>query len=72
MISFMMLLNFPSLSLLLSALSLFLSEGRASSTGITDTPVPHFYQGHDLSSLKLLEDIGSIYKDTARHSETRL
>jgi arabinogalactan endo-1,4-beta-galactosidase len=30
-----------------------------------------FFKGHDLSSLKLLEDGGSIYKDTSRHNETR-
>jgi arabinogalactan endo-1,4-beta-galactosidase len=34
-------------------------------------PTPFFYQGHDLSSLKLLEDTGSIYKDTTRRNETR-
>ncbi|KAI9757599.1 MAG: hypothetical protein M4579_003412 [Chaenotheca gracillima] len=32
---------------------------------------PFFYKGHDLSSLKILEDSGSIYKDTARHNKTR-
>ncbi|KAH8675413.1 family 53 glycosyl hydrolase [Xylariales sp. PMI_506] len=31
-----------------------------------------FYKGHDLSSLKLLEDSGTyFYVDTARHNETR-
>ena len=30
-----------------------------------------FYKGHDLSSLKLLEDGGAIYKDTAQDSVTR-
>jgi arabinogalactan endo-1,4-beta-galactosidase len=31
----------------------------------------YFFKGHDLNSLKLLEDGGSIYKDTLRHNETR-
>jgi arabinogalactan endo-1,4-beta-galactosidase len=30
-----------------------------------------FYKGHDLSSLKLLEDGGSIFKDTAKYNQTR-
>jgi len=30
-----------------------------------------FYKGHDLSSLLMLEEGGSIYKDTERHNETR-
>ena len=30
-----------------------------------------FYQGHDLSSLQLLEQTGSIYKDTAHGNQTR-
>lgn len=30
-----------------------------------------FYQGHDLSSLQLLEETGSIYKDSARQNATR-
>ena len=34
-------------------------------------PAPYFYQGHDLSSLKMLVETGSIYKDTARQNETR-
>jgi arabinogalactan endo-1,4-beta-galactosidase len=29
-----------------------------------------FFKGHDLSSLKMLEDGGCIYKDTARHNKT--
>ncbi|KAH7330156.1 family 53 glycosyl hydrolase [Rhexocercosporidium sp. MPI-PUGE-AT-0058] len=32
---------------------------------------PFFYKGHDLSSLKTLEDGGSIFKDTARRNATR-
>ncbi|KAH7403494.1 family 53 glycosyl hydrolase [Cadophora sp. MPI-SDFR-AT-0126] len=32
---------------------------------------PFFYKGHDLSSLKTLEDDGSIFKDTVRHNVTR-
>jgi arabinogalactan endo-1,4-beta-galactosidase len=31
----------------------------------------YYFKGHDPSSLKLLEDGGSIYKDTSRHNETR-
>ncbi|EPE31529.1 (Trans)glycosidase [Glarea lozoyensis ATCC 20868] len=31
----------------------------------------YFYKGHDLSSLKTLEDTGSIFKDTARNNKTR-
>ncbi|KAM3071405.1 hypothetical protein ACMFMG_009000 [Clarireedia jacksonii] len=30
-----------------------------------------FYKGHDLSSLKMLEEGGSIYKDTSKHNATR-
>jgi len=30
-----------------------------------------FYKGHDLPSLKTLEDSGSIYEDTAQHNRTR-
>jgi arabinogalactan endo-1,4-beta-galactosidase len=30
-----------------------------------------FFKGHDLSSLKMLEDGGCIYKDTTRRNETR-
>jgi arabinogalactan endo-1,4-beta-galactosidase len=30
-----------------------------------------FYKGHDLSSLKTLEESGCIYKDTARKNATR-
>jgi arabinogalactan endo-1,4-beta-galactosidase len=30
-----------------------------------------FYQGHDLSSLLILEEGGAIYKDTARRNKTR-
>ncbi|KAF2215715.1 glycoside hydrolase family 53 protein [Cercospora zeae-maydis SCOH1-5] len=33
--------------------------------------LPYFYKGHDLSSLKILEDGGVIYKDTARDNATR-
>lgn len=32
---------------------------------------PFFYKGFDLSSLKIEEDGGAIYKDTARNNETR-
>lgn len=32
---------------------------------------PFFYKGHDLSSLKILEDGGASYKDTARGNATR-
>jgi arabinogalactan endo-1,4-beta-galactosidase len=32
---------------------------------------PFFYKGHDLSSLKMLEEGGCIYKDTSRHNQTR-
>lgn len=30
-----------------------------------------FYTGHDLSSLKLLDDSGTIYKDTSQGNVTR-
>ncbi|TVY57788.1 putative arabinogalactan endo-beta-1,4-galactanase A [Lachnellula cervina] len=30
-----------------------------------------FFQGHDLSSLKTLEDVGTVYKDASRHNQTR-
>jgi arabinogalactan endo-1,4-beta-galactosidase len=33
---------------------------------------PFFFKGHDLSSLKTVEDGGAIYKDTARNNETRV
>ena len=32
---------------------------------------PTFYKGFDLSSLKILEDGGAVYKDTARGNKTR-
>lgn len=32
---------------------------------------PYFYNGFDLSSLKIQEDGGFIFKDTARNNETR-
>lgn len=32
---------------------------------------PYFYKGHDLSSLKIMEDGGAIYKDTMRNNRTR-
>jgi arabinogalactan endo-1,4-beta-galactosidase len=32
---------------------------------------PFFFKGHDLSSLKTLEDGGCIYKDAMRHNKTR-
>lgn len=37
------------------------------------TQKPYFYKGHDLSSLKILEDgpPGAVYKDTARGNITR-
>nr|OQO16146.1 hypothetical protein B0A51_14614 [Rachicladosporium sp. CCFEE 5018] len=35
------------------------------------SPKPYFYAGHDLSSLKIEEDGGFIYKDTARGNATR-
>lgn len=34
-------------------------------------PKPFFYKGHDLSSLKVLEDGGNIFKDTAKKNNTR-
>lgn len=37
----------------------------------THNTTPFFYKGHDLSSLKMLEDSGSIYKDTTRNNQTR-
>lgn len=36
-----------------------------------DADMSFFYKGHDLSSLKMLEDGGAIYKDTQRHNMTR-
>ena len=32
---------------------------------------PQFYKGFDLSSLKIEEDAGAIYKDTLRNNATR-
>lgn len=32
---------------------------------------PTFFKGHDLSSLKILENGGAIYHDTSRHNATR-
>jgi arabinogalactan endo-1,4-beta-galactosidase len=34
-------------------------------------PKPYFYKGHDLSSLKIEEDGGYIFKDTLRGNKTR-
>lgn len=31
----------------------------------------NFYKGHDLSSLKILEEGGAIFHDSARHNVTR-
>ncbi|RDW85804.1 putative arabinogalactan endo-1,4-beta-galactosidase [Coleophoma crateriformis] len=41
---------------------------RAISSGATP---PFFYKGHDLSSLKMLEDGGNTFKDSFRHNATR-
>lgn len=43
-------------------------------SGVAAAPKPQqpfFYKGHDLSSLKLMEESQVIYKDTARNNETR-
>lgn len=39
--------------------------------GNPDNNSPFFYKGFDLSSLKILEDGGAVFKDTARHNATR-
>jgi arabinogalactan endo-1,4-beta-galactosidase len=36
-----------------------------------DCDAGYFFKGHDLSSLKMLEDSGSIYKDLSRQNEMR-
>jgi len=35
------------------------------------SPQPFFYKGYDLSSLRMLEEGGAVYHDSARHNETR-
>ncbi|KAH8594324.1 family 53 glycosyl hydrolase [Bisporella sp. PMI_857] len=52
-------------------LALNVAVAASSRSSITGKPSSFFYKGHDLSSLKLLEDGGSIFKDTARYNETR-
>lgn len=47
------------------------NEGNGHDVGEHGHVRAFFYQGHDLSSLKTLEDTGSIFKDTARHNQTR-
>lgn len=57
---------------MLSVLLAALQWRTASSLPYQDhSPEPHFFKGFDLSSLAILEGGGTIYKDTARHNETR-
>lgn len=44
---------------------------RAIPTQPSNREEPFFFKGHDLSSLKMLEDGGCIYRDTTRYNETR-
>ncbi len=44
---------------------------RANNNSDNDCDSGYFFKGHDLSSLKLLEDGGFIYKDMSRDNETR-
>jgi arabinogalactan endo-1,4-beta-galactosidase len=46
--------------------------GQAAEASSSDAfAAPFFYQGHDLSSLKFLEETGTVYKDSARNNQTR-
>ncbi|KAL3420681.1 glycosyl hydrolase family 53 [Phlyctema vagabunda] len=55
----------------LLALALPLVSALPSQSSGHDAPGQFFFKGHDLSSLKLLEDGGSIFKDTQRRNATR-
>jgi arabinogalactan endo-1,4-beta-galactosidase len=48
-----------------------LIDDRAKNIRDDDCNTGYCFKDHDLSSLKLLEDGGSIYKDTSKHNETR-
>jgi arabinogalactan endo-1,4-beta-galactosidase len=43
-------------------------DDRATNIRDGDCDTGYFFKGHDLSSMKLLEDGGSIYKDTSRQT----
>jgi arabinogalactan endo-1,4-beta-galactosidase len=46
-------------------------DDRAKNIRDGDCDTAYFFNGHVLSSMKLLEDGGSIYKDTSRQNEAR-
>jgi arabinogalactan endo-1,4-beta-galactosidase len=52
-------------------LHLLLQFGAAIPPRLNKTENPLLYKGHDLSSLKILEDGGAIYHDTAKYNATR-
>ncbi|PMD17538.1 glycoside hydrolase family 53 protein [Hyaloscypha hepaticicola] len=56
---------------LLTSLCLALPLVSAIPTQLSSREDNFFFKGHDLSSLKMLEDGGCIYKDTTRGNETR-
>jgi len=47
------------------------APGAAPSSNEVDARSSFFYKGHDLSSLKTLEESGNIFRDTAKHNQTR-
>ncbi|USW53574.1 Putative glycosyl hydrolase family 53, glycoside hydrolase superfamily [Septoria linicola] len=50
---------------------LFAALSAAALSSASPSKKPFFYKGHDLSSLKILEDGGASYKDTAKGNKTR-
>jgi arabinogalactan endo-1,4-beta-galactosidase len=38
---------------------------------LTTRDEPYFYKGYDLSSLKILEDGGAVFRDTACNNDTK-
>ena len=59
------------LLLLVTDISLLQVSFAAPGAGSSLSSPPTFYQGHDLSSLLIIEEGGAIYKDTQRRNETR-
>jgi arabinogalactan endo-1,4-beta-galactosidase len=67
-----MFLNWePPLLLLLLAISQASVLDRMKINTNTVAAEPFFFKGHDLSSLKYLEETGTSYKDTAKNDQNR-
>lgn len=50
---------------------LYAALSAAALSSASPSKKPFFHKGHDLSSLKILEDGGASYKDTAKGNKTR-